>query len=100
VEHRPSSCRDSPRRTRLTVSGGVLYFTQTGAQTVSSVPVTGGPPAQFASGFFSANGLAVADGLIYVADSFNSRIATVPIGGGTPTTLVDGLTKPFGLVVV
>ncbi len=89
----------------ISPNGQTVYVYDYTANSVFSIPATGGNPSLLVSGppLVNSRGMTISPdgGTLYVAGFGNGTIISLPSGGGTPTTLASGspLVHPNGITV-
>ncbi len=85
--------------TFIAVDGTHVYWTAYTANSISKVPLDGGPITVLADGQVGPQGIAVGNGEVFWTTSVASAVLKVPIGGGTPIELYSEGPGAYDIVV-
>ena len=84
----------------IVVADGFVYYTNSGAGTVSAVSTSGGTPNDLATGLDTPWALTVAAGTVYFTlapTAGTGGVESVPTGGGSVTSIQQGVVGAVGL---
>lgn len=84
----------------IATDGTNLYFTTLTDNRLYKVPITGGTPAEIASGFTNPFGIVLDGNDAYICNRGTNEILKVDLLTGTKTSVVTGVFAPLGISIV